>query len=412
MKPIMSMKHYATASFTALLFAALSLMLSGCGVSAITQQFTGVRDPLATCLHNTLPKPKGDLVVAVAVHQGAPAPAVPAEIAPMITATLASGHTVDVVPIDGNPAKAAVPTEPIATDSCDAFNTDLRNASNAVSTTITSAHAKKNGDNLYQAISVSAEAAGKGGHVVIVDSGLADSGPLNFTKTGMTTTNPRAAAKFAAIRQPLTSAKGVSFTLLLGYTASPQQALSGTERSNVAQIWANTLEALGASKVTLVAAPRPGTGPKTRFTTIPSPVAKSVPFTPPVSTPTTTVFHENQIHFQPDSTALVAPKAAAKALRGITRWLAAKQGNRAVITGTTASAGTEGGRLRLSRERAQTIRRLILSSNAAIKSEQLTVKGVGTHFPGYVSDRRPDGSLDPVTAAENRTVRITALPHA
>lgn len=392
----------------ALALAAMTL-LTGCSSALIS----GV-DPRTDCSQaKSLPQAKQPLILAVAVHQGAPAPGIPPAVEPLIKATLTAGQAVRVIAIDGTPAPVPLPELSISTKSCDGYTTSLTTAINRLGAAIRTATADSDGNDLYQAIAVAADEArgltptGKA-TIMILDSGLADTGPLDFTIPGMTLTNPKTAARYAANESKL-DLRGLIFILALGYTAPPQQPLSGTERDTVTATWGATLTRQHAT-VTILHTPRPATGPDTRYTVNLAPVASTTAFTPPApnTKPVTSVFSESQIRFLPDSTQLANPTAARQALSKVTRWLTVDSRHQITITGTTASAGTETGRLALSRARATTIKTLILTTQPEIQPTQIHTRGVGTHFPDYLNDRNTDGTLNPLKAAANRTVRVTA----
>lgn len=378
-------------------------LLAACGPSQPV-------DPLTDCPEQPLPPPAPALVLAIAVHEGAPRPALPATVLPLVSATLAAGNPVQVIAIDGTPHVLPQIAHAISDATCDAFNTTLNRSLAHLTTTLITAAADSDGNDLYAAIDLAAATVrshADEGVAVIIDSGLADRGPLDYTTPGMTLADHDAAATYAAQTRPV-DLSGVSFQLLLGWTAPPQEPLSGTERDNVTATWVATLTALGADSVIALDAPRPNEGPDTEHHTEPAPVASTGSFTPPVTETTTTVFHEQQIRFHPNNTELVDPQAARNALADVINWLAADDRHQITITGTTSSAGTEDERLQLSTARARTIQALILDELPLVPTTRVAPEGVGTHFPEFVDDRHPDGTLNEDLAAANRTVRITA----
>lgn len=398
--------------------ATVSLALSGCGIiDGISTSVTGPENAAEDCPQTPLPPAEPGLVLAVSVHEGAPAPALPATLEPVLAATLAAGNPVAVIAVDGTPD--VVPMKPldVSEETCDAFISTLDKATMRVANTVVTAKADSNGNDLYGAIELAGATTTSmpsGTLVVLIDSGLSDRGPLDYSRAGMTLTDPEVAATYAAKNRPVSDVSGVRFQLMLGYTAEPQQPLSGTERDNVVATWEATLFALGAGEVLIASQPRPSTGPETDFTTLRAPVAEPGSFEPPTTAePTTALFREDQIRFLPDSTELADPRAALKALADVIAWLRADPGNTVTVTGTTSSAGTEAGRLRVSRLRAATVAALLVAGREGdVVRRQVETRGVGTHFPEYVEDRLPDGSLDPLVAAANRTVQITAHPAA
>ncbi len=79
---------------------------------------------------------------------------------------------------------------------------------------------------------------------------------------------------------------------------------------------------------------------------------------------------------------------------------AIKNGKRALLTGTTASAGTPEYRLQLSQKRANAVRDLLVSLGAP--ADRISTRGWGSDFPGYVPDHDQQGNLDPIPAAHVR----------
>jgi outer membrane protein OmpA-like peptidoglycan-associated protein len=67
-------------------------------------------------------------------------------------------------------------------------------------------------------------------------------------------------------------------------------------------------------------------------------------------------------------------------------------------------AGTAEYRLRLSQQRANAVRDLLVSLGAP--ADRIGTQGLGSDFPGYVKDRDAQGNLDPIPAAQNRQVII------
>lgn len=77
------------------------------------------------------------------------------------------------------------------------------------------------------------------------------------------------------------------------------------------------------------------------------------------------------------------------------------EGRRALLTGTTASAGTSEYRLRLSQERANAVRDLLVSLGAP--ADRISARGLGSDFPGYVPDHDSQGTSIP--SRRHRTAR-------
>jgi outer membrane protein OmpA-like peptidoglycan-associated protein len=118
--------------------------------------------------------------------------------------------------------------------------------------------------------------------------------------------------------------------------------------------------------------------------------------------PSVTVLRDGTVGFVPDQAVFRDPAQARVVLADYAREIT--NGRRALLTGTTASAGTSEYRLRLSQERANAVRDLLVSLGAP--ADRIRTRGLGSDFPGYVPDHDPQGNLDPVPAAQNRQVII------
>jgi outer membrane protein OmpA-like peptidoglycan-associated protein len=83
----------------------------------------------------------------------------------------------------------------------------------------------------------------------------------------------------------------------------------------------------------------------------------------------------------------------------------AKQGNKSVkLIGTTASARTETVRGQLSKDRAEAVKRILVSQG--VDADRITTEGAGNQSKYHVPDVGPDGTLLPGPAAENRRVVV------
>jgi outer membrane protein OmpA-like peptidoglycan-associated protein len=114
---------------------------------------------------------------------------------------------------------------------------------------------------------------------------------------------------------------------------------------------------------------------------------------------------ESPVRFEPNSTAFVDSAAAVRALTPIARWLAGGRSRRALLVGTTADVGPMTGQVALSRLRAGRVRAELVALGAS--PGQISVRGVGSDFPGFVPDRNASGTLLAGPAVLNRSVRIT-----
>ncbi|WP_214403003.1 OmpA family protein [Pseudonocardia lacus] len=239
--------------------------------------------------------------------------------------------------------------------------------------------------------------------IVVLDSLLQTAGALRFPDHGgaLLSADPVTVADRLGAAGTLPDLAGVTVVLVgAGDTVAPQEPLPPPARAALIALWTEVLRRAGASVVVMEApvAATAGTGLPPVSTV---PVAAPEPIDGPVPLP------DSAVGFLPDQAVLRDPDQAVAVLAPFVDRL--RSGTvRAVLTGTTSSAGTPQGRLALSRDRAGAVAELLRRGGAPAGS--LEVRGVGTDFPGFVDDRDPTGALDPVLAAQNRQVIIDLRP--
>ncbi|MFN2497054.1 MAG: OmpA family protein [Pseudonocardiaceae bacterium] len=237
--------------------------------------------------------------------------------------------------------------------------------------------------------------------IIVIDSGLQTSGALRFQDQNgaLLDANPSEVVDLLRRTQQLPDLAGTRVVFTgLGDTAPPQPTLSQPARAVLVDLWTAIVEAAGGT-AEIKEAPLPST--------------RTLDGLPPVSIvpvavrsvgppPSVTVLRDGTVGFLPDQAVFRDPGQARAVLADYAREI--QNGKRAVLTGTTSSAGTPEGRLRLSRDRAGAVRDLLISLGAP--AARMEARGVGSDFPGYVPDRDSQGNLDPLAAAQNRQVII------
>ena len=246
------------------------------------------------------------------------------------------------------------------------------------------------------ALSIAADEARSAGisraELVLIDSGLDDRGPLDFTVPGMVAATPAEVARQLEASGNLPDLRGIKVLLVgIGYTAPPQAPLAAKWRSNVTQIWATVVRSAGA---TVEIIPQPGQGPSVKTDQpvhqVPVPPTQQVK----ANTHTTIIFTgESPVRFKPNSTAFIDPTAAVQALTPIARWLAADPSRHAFLEGTTADVGPMSGQIKLSRLRADHVREELITLGAS--PAQITTKGVGSNFPQFTPTGMQPTSCSP-----------------
>ena len=242
--------------------------------------------------------------------------------------------------------------------------------------------------------------------LILADSGLDDRGALNFTQAGMLATEPGDVTGQLKSYGDDPRLSGMSVILSgIGYVAPPQAPLPVNLRANLTSIWQAVVVSSGGKVAAVDPDPVSGPSMRTPYAVNRVPVPPQVPVRPGPGK--TIVFNAaSPVSFVANSAEFLDPAAARQALMPIGRWLRADPRRRATITGTTMNYGSFAGQVRLSFARARAAEEVICSAGAA--PDQVTVRGVGSHFPQYkMPDKTSDGSPLPAAALANRSVRIS-----
>lgn len=253
----------------AAVLVALAALLTGC--SATNSGASSTRGSLASQVQTG---PVDDVELIVSVHQNAPAvDALPAQLEPLITSAVKAGAPLSVIALDGDPTVVAhLAGYTIDTSNPQAEQNDLNTVINALGQAVHTAKASADGDNLSDALAKAAnQITADGAHhaaVIVIDSGLADTGYPNMTTPGITGTDPADIVEFAKAHSEIpVMPEGTTVYLVgFGYTVRPQPALSSVQREDVVRIWTSLLSA-GGTRVVNLPIPRTGLGPKTAYTT-------------------------------------------------------------------------------------------------------------------------------------------------
>ncbi|MGY1831719.1 OmpA family protein [Geodermatophilus sp. SYSU D01180] len=352
----------------------------------------------------TAAEPSGALVVVV----GGRANAAPAEL----TGVAASARDVAVaqqswfslVVADGAPFQDGQ-AAPLVADAPDAGERDGQYAENRarIDDAVAAARARTPETDLLSAIDLGVQTVDVSSGLrtlVVVDSGLSTAGALDFTEPGMLDADPREVADTLADFGRLPDLRGWSVVFQgLGDTAAPQQPLDDARRTQLASIWTAVAERAGAvvvqqGDVRLSGDPEQGL-----------PGVRPVEIDPGIRcTGDTLTLTGGPLGFHPGEPTLLDERAAAELLRPYAEQLIARPELIAEVFGTHPAVGDPAVLRQFSEDRAQEVAYVLIDLGVPIP--QLHVLGLGSDFPGYVSDRDSTGHLVPAAAALNRTIRI------
>jgi outer membrane protein OmpA-like peptidoglycan-associated protein len=344
--------------------------------------------------------PPGALAVIVGAHSNMVAPSLIDAVQTEIDTASDLGSPATVIVPDGDPT-ASAPLSLAARNNNPLYKQDQLAQLN---TLIDQTRADNPEVDLLDALALGARAVGDaaGPHtILVIDSGLQTAGALRFQDQdgALLDANPAEVVDLLRRTRQLPDLTGARVVFTgLGDTAPPQQPLPAPARAVLIDIWTSIVKAAGGTPV---------------VKQTPLPNSRKISGLPPVSTvpvavrpvgppPSVTVLRDGTVGFLPDQAVFRDPAQARDVLSDFA--LAIKNGRSARLTGTTASAGPEQGRLALSRDRAEAVRDLLISLGAP--ADRITARGLGSDFPGYVPDRDAQGNLDPVLAARNRQVII------
>lgn len=387
------------AGIAIVLLAVIWLVIKAVGSSSDSTAADGD----ASCVSPQVPT----TVLVYGIHQNQAAPELPAGEPCWLESALVNGGRLAAVSVDGTPA-IVWDTTPAAGARTGPAKRDLvaLTMSRAAST-IRESRPDSPGSDLMQALKIAADLAhdsAGASRIVVFDSGLPDHGILDMTQPGLLAADPADVASALAGELSGLNLAGIEVDLYsFGYTASPQAPLTPAQIKAVVDLWTGLLTRAGA-KVNVHPLPRTGKGPGTLFTTKTVLLPKRGALV--VCSKEPQVFDDSSVlGFLPDSVQFRDPIAARSLLTPLADWLKANPGRTVTVTGTTASFGSSESRTAVGRARATSVAEVLTSLD--VKRSRVAIESA-LQWPGFVSDKRTDGALDPALAARNRTVRITS----
>jgi outer membrane protein OmpA-like peptidoglycan-associated protein len=341
----------------------------------------------------------GAVAVAVGNRANSPQPGMPAEVDALARGAAATNQPVSIVRVDGRPAVV----EDRVTFASRAENdkkraNDLTAWVGSLGTALDQVRAAAPEADQLKALDVAARAVGDGGTVVLLDSGLQTTAPLDFRAGGMLDAQPAEVVAFLTKANALPDLHGKQVVLIgTGDTAPPQQQLDTAGRRRLVDLWSAIATAGGAACVQAVARTVSGSAAEGVPAVSVVPVAAPAAFNPCGQT---VLADGGTVGFTPDTANLRDPAAARQTLAGLATILKAGR-QRVELIGTTA--GTGDGKA-LSRDRAAAVERELVA--LGVPDNRITTRGVGNTWPSREPDLAPDGSLLPGPAARNRSVIV------
>ena len=350
----------------------------------------------------------GPVVFAVAGRQDSPAPVLTGAMQSAAATAVREGSAIGLVDLDGRPRLVMAGAFRDPGVNSVALQAAQQHFLSSLTSAVEHTRAAWPHADVLDALNVAGHAIRAacpyGGTIYLEDSGLQETGVVNFRETGMLSADPAAVASFLTRHHNLPYLAGITVVLAgVGDTAPPQVPLSISEQDNVTAIWSAIAKAGGATSVQVDPAPLGGPAPAH----VPAVLLVPLPAVSSVAGPGGTIIYRlpDVLLFYFDSATLVP--AADAVLRPL-----AKQARRrhlgVSITGYASPEGSVTYNVALSKRRAIAVRdRLIV---LGLPPAQITrVTGAGTAGQ-TLSACLTQGQLDEAKCATLRRVVVTLSP--
>jgi outer membrane protein OmpA-like peptidoglycan-associated protein len=348
-------------------------------------------------------EPSGALAVVVGGHANTPVPELRGAAADARDLAVAQQSSFSVVVADGTPNTVGRAGR-LGLDADDEAGRAEQREDNRrrVDEAVAGARADSPESDLLGALEVAAQTlVGQPGlhTLVVADSGLSTTGPMDLTRPGMLDAEPREVADSLADSGRLPDLGGVSVVFLgLGETAAPQPPLDADRRTQVVQLWTAVAARAGAVPVAVeqLEDPAPPEGPLPGVRVVDAGTGLTC-------TPRKLTLDGGGVGFRPGEINFLDRGRVIDVLGPIARQMQERQIIGEVF-GFHAAVGDPARVTELSEQRAQEVANVLIELGVPVS--QLRVRGFGSDGDDYVTDRDDAGRLDPAAAALNRKVTI------
>ncbi len=314
------------------------------------------------------------LALALGARANSPAPKLPELIASYLT-DIPVGKGFTVVRVDGQPSIACAGLFSSTSKASAALADERLQFGQYAVDQMHAARAAEAEANPLGALAVAASAAGSGGTVVLVDSGLQTVEPLNFRKPGnlVLTSGEIVRQLKAADQLPDLTGKRVVLSGI-GYTASPQKPLDVGLQRHLVEIWTAIAKAGGATDVQILEDPSTdaavGNVPKVSDVPVPEIDGVTAACGTEIALP-----DEGAVGFLPDQAVYRDSARAKGTLLKVVEFLKQNPAARVVATGSVAHYGENRPDSGLALERAQTV--VATLAGFGVSPGRLEAHGIG-----------------------------------
>ena len=262
---------------------------------------------------------------------------------------------------------------------------------------------------LFMASRIARSKAMEGGNtdIIILGSGINTTKNLDMTIPAFYGTDPETIVKALKSNMMLPDLSG--FTVRWYNLCDLEYEISERQKAHIKELYTRIIEASGGEIVF-------ETDVSTKHFSVELPEVKRVPeimsdiemsSQPDVAIglddSTSVVFSEEQLGFTPGSTVFVDRDKAKETLRTMADFMNSNPETSVLCCGTTADWGDKSYQENLSRDRAETVKKLLVDEFGASDNMIITI-GLSSYSAFYVNDHRKDGSLDPNIAPRNRLI--------
>ena len=262
---------------------------------------------------------------------------------------------------------------------------------------------------LFMASRIARSKAMEGGNtdIIILGSGINTTKNLDMTIPAFYGTDPETIVKALKSNMMLPDLSG--FTVRWYNLCDLEYEISERQKAHIKELYTRIIEASGGEIVF-------ETDVSTKHFSVELPEVKRVPeimsdiemSSQPdavigLDDSTNVVFTEEQLGFTPGSTVFVDRDKAKETLRTMADFMNSNPETSVLCCGTTADWGDKSYQENLSRDRAETVKKLLVDEFGASDNMIITI-GLSSYSAFYVNDHRKDGSLDPNIAPRNRLI--------
>ncbi|MFC7245223.1 OmpA family protein [Catellatospora aurea] len=349
------------------------------------------------------PSQPGPLTFALGARANMPSPELPAALSSLVSSAAEAEQPLVVYRVDGDPSPAVQERFSTTTKAAGPLAEEIKTFTADVLAAMGEIRSVQAEADPLKALRLAARATPAGGTVVLFDSGLQTTAPLDFRGEGMLEADPTEVVASLVAKQAIPELAGRRVILMgLGDVAAPQDQLDPAMRNTVLEIWRAIARAGGAPCVDTLTDPPHANTALTGVRPV-SLVKIPKPPLPPVGCGEQRLSNGGDVGFLPGTAELRDPPAARRFLKSYADRFRAVTGEPYIeLLGTTARWNTKEEQQRTGKDRAEVVKKILIEYG--VPAASITTEGVGSYSKYYRPDKGPEGPLDPAPAAFNRSI--------